>query len=56
MVSWYQSDNGHIRANLADKNTGKKYHHWLNSVEQERFEPVKNNYKYQEYHKRGKVK
>jgi len=55
MVSWCQSENGHIRANFADKKSGKKYHHWLNPVEQAKFELVKQNYKYQSYDKRGTV-
>lgn len=51
MVSWSQSDNNNIRANLKDTRSGKRYHHWLNSFEQEKFELLKNNYKYSDYNK-----
>lgn len=44
MVSWYMSDAGHIRVNLANKKSGKKYHHWLNTEEQEKFIKVKDDY------------
>lgn len=45
MVSWEESLNGHIRVNLVNKFSGKKYHHWLNSEEQEKFEISKHLFK-----------
>lgn len=44
-VSYVESDNGNIRANMVNKNTGRRYHKWLNPEEQQKF---RNSDKYNE--------
>ena len=37
MDSYIISSNGNIRVNMKSKLNGKKFHHWLNNEEKERF-------------------
>lgn len=46
IIGWSKSNNDHIRVDFKDKRKYyQRYCHWLNDVEQTKFELVKNNYK-----------
>lgn len=45
LIGYFTSDNGNIKAIVKDKRNNKRYSHWLNNDEKEKFLPVMKNYK-----------